>query len=168
MVGTNVSIPNKATMYQIVSENDCDALKTLPDLFQTRLDLSLPDEHGLTPAYLACTLDKPDILKTLHNELNINLSKPCDSMMFGSPSFYAVQHNHVNILETLWELGYDLTQSCDKFENSPLFYAEQNKDFKSIKMLRELETRKRYDFGNSAHVIQRAAMIFLRRKRERG
>ena len=168
MVTIKSKIPE---IYSIVSENDCEQLKQLPSLVHPKsLDLSVPNKDGLTVAYLACSLNKPDILKVLHDDLHIDLSKPCDYQMFGTPAFYAVQNGYLNILETLWELGYDLSLSCDQFDNPPMFYARHKKNEKAIELLDDLCSRSKQgnNDGNikniNACTIQRVVRYFLTNK----
>ena len=126
-------------MYQAIRSND---LRTISDLHGSGdyPDLSKPDDVGNYPAHLAVLFDRPEVLKFLHDK-GVDLGTKCDTAGFGTPAFYCTHHGKEDMLTVLWELGYDLTDNCDKYGMPPSYYAEKKGDELTVKHLAMLTSR---------------------------
>ena len=137
-------------IYTAIIDEDIESLQNLIDSEGIEMFYRV-DNLGNNAAHMACLLNKPNILLLLHKN-GFDLSKPCDLVSYGSPIFYAVQHRHVQLLNLFWELGYDIGKACDKYGNTPLYYAKLKKDDLMINTLTEICGR------GSVHNV-RASMI---------
>lgn len=145
-------------LYNAVINGDVECFKELIENMDID-QLQNVDYFGNNPAHIACKLNKPYILKALH-EKGVDLSKPCDTVSFGSPIFYALQYQNVSILNLLWELGYDISGSCDKFGNSALYHAELKGDTVITESINEICKRGTYH-DEKATKVQALVRRFL-------
>ena len=112
---------------QQIAENRTDLLDILPSSV-----LSLPtDDLGLTPAFLAIYHDRPEMIDYLQRR-GVDFSKPCDSMEFGTPLFYAVTLGRTRLIKQLDLMGCSVRDSCDKLGQVPMVHAERMDDHNSI------------------------------------
>lgn len=110
-------------MAQQIMENRTDLLDIL-----SKEELERTDDLGLTLPFLAIYYDQPDALRYLHKR-GLDLSKPCDPMVYGSPMFYATYFGRPRLVETLYALGYSANSACETaFSLKPLYYAERRDD----------------------------------------
>ena len=126
-------------MYQAIVEGDLDTVNDLY-LSGSYSDLTMGDDVGNTPAFLACLFDRPEVLRFLHKN-GVDLNRPCDAAKFGNSSFFAMHYGKTQILTDLWEMGYDIGAPCDKFGFPPIYYAELKKDEIMVAHLKMLQSR---------------------------
>mmetsp|Transcript_53428 Transcript_53428/g.64401 ORF Transcript_53428/g.64401 Transcript_53428/m.64401 type:complete len:161 (+) Transcript_53428:233-715(+) len=153
--------------YDIPSLRKLISLKLQNPQNETSIDLTIPNNLGITPTFLACRNDDCHTLKLLANRGGVDLTEPCDVTQFGTILFYAVYFRKRKIIEALWELGYDLERMpCDKFGRGALYYAERRDDGELLAFLREVIGRGSvWDF--MAVLIGKVVRGFLVRKRMR-
>lgn len=105
-------------MAQQIMENRTDLL----DL-KTKEELDIMDEFGLSLPFLAVYNDRPDMIRYL-SKRGIDMTKPCDTMGFGNPMFYAVNLSKIEVIDALHSIGCSVTRECDTFLNfKPEHYA---------------------------------------------
>jgi len=75
-------------MYQAIVEGDLETVNDL-HLSGSYSDLTMGDDVGNTPAFLACMFDRPEVLRYLHKK-GVDLSRPCDANKFGNSAFFAM------------------------------------------------------------------------------
>lgn len=118
-----IVISSNDGMAQQIMENRTDLLDIL-----SKEDLERTDDLGLSLPYLAIYYDRPDMVAYLHKR-GLDLSKPCDSLGYGNPMFYAVDLARHGIVRLLYRLNYSLRGPCETFFNlAPHYYATVKND----------------------------------------
>jgi hypothetical protein len=102
--------------------------------------LEKPDGLGNMPLHTAIMYDRIEVIR-LFGARGMNLSKPCDSVRFGTPAFFAQHYGKTAILTLLWELGIDLGAKCDKWGFPPLYYCGLRGDTFTADHIKEVMSR---------------------------
>lgn len=105
---------------QQIQESRTDLLDIL-----TKEQLSEPcDDLGLTLPFLAVYYDRPEMLEYLHKR-GVDLTAPCDPMLYGTPMFYAISLEKTRLIEQLDGYGCDLNKPCDAMSELPIAHAQR-------------------------------------------
>lgn len=122
---------------QQIMENRHDLLDLLSKEELERVDNDLQ----LSLPFLAVHHDRPDMIRYLHVR-GLDLSKPCDSIGYGTPMFYAVSMSRHAVAMTLYALGVQISVPCETFFNMlPLFYAKRKDDHFLISWIEDLNAK---------------------------
>jgi hypothetical protein len=129
-------IESNRGLIQSAMENKTDLL----DIYSIE-QLSEPDDNGIKLQYSVIHFDQPELIRYLYKR-GMDFSKPCDPMGFGTPIFYAVTLNKLDIVEVLWKLGISLTDPCDKFKRTPIYHARKLENERMVHLIEKLSTRR--------------------------
>jgi len=141
-------------MVQQVIENRTDLL----DLY-TCEQLLEPDDIGLALPFYAVYYDQPDIIEYLFRR-GIDLSKPCDPMMFGNPMFYAVNLRRHRLISVLDYCGCSVKKPCERFKRTAIDHATRLNDQEMLETMKFLS-------GKEVRAYNMFMKHFLRRKARR-
>mmetsp|Transcript_28259 Transcript_28259/g.36556 ORF Transcript_28259/g.36556 Transcript_28259/m.36556 type:complete len:172 (-) Transcript_28259:163-678(-) len=86
---------------------------------------------------------KTEVLRCLH-ELGVDLTKPCDSMGYGSPAFWAAKYGREHILLELFNLGIDLNGPCERYGKDPKFMAAVCGNHNAIDRVDQLRQKRNF------------------------
>lgn len=157
--GPTLRTTNHETVPQLIEAGDVELLEALVKAGHMPQGLSEADELGLTPAYLAVTFDRPEVLRFL-DDIGVDLAKPCDAVGYATPAFYCAYHGNVRCLETLARLGVDLKAPCTKYGELPFKFAGRHPPVVADQLVDAVTLRDRSAVVISSHVRGRPDRCF--------
>lgn len=122
-----------ARLCQIIMESNHGIVQQIIDNRTDLLDilsikqLQEPDDLGICAVFVAVYFDQPQAIRYLFRR-GVDLSKPCDPMLFANPMFYAVSLRRHRLVYVLDECGCSVKLPCDRFKQTAIKHADRIDD----------------------------------------